>query len=380
MNFLYPIFFWGLFSLLIPILFHLWNKKQRNIVKIGSIKWIKTATANTNSLNLSISEIPLLLLKLLLFASLTFLIVEPFYNVEEEKEFSSQNMLLVDQSFTEMDLLNDVYKNNSFQDTVFFENAVDLEQILNNLSFQTEGFDSVFVCAKNNIQLLPDKKIETSENIFFKFIPAKENNQFCFEREGNNYQYLLEDTIARYSDILCDGAFKINQKTNIKFDKKNNSLFASELFEVLKTSSKFDMDSSSNSKRFLSFDNDSEQNLVYKIVGNDSIIIFSENIKSAERQTELVKFPYLLTEFVFSQDTLGQIFNERDLRKIDQSVASILTSNKSKRTRFKEKSNFRTVSKSQFLTNYLWVLCFVLIILERIFSSRKIYSTGKTVG
>jgi len=380
LNFLYPIFFWGLFSLLIPILFHLWNKKQRNIVKIGSIKWIKTATANTNSLNLSISEIPLLLLKLLLFASLTFLIVEPFYNVEEEKEFSSQNMLLVDQSFTEMDLLNDVYKNNSFQDTVFFENAVDLEQILNNLSFQTEGFDSVFVCAKNNIQLLPDKKIETSENIFFKFIPAKENNQFCFEREGNNYQYLLEDTIARYSDILCDGAFKINQKTNIKFDKKNNSLFASELFEVLKTSSKFDMDSSSNSKRFLSFDNDSEQNLVYKIVGNDSIIIFSENIKSAERQTELVKFPYLLTEFVFSQDTLGQIFNERDLRKIDQSVASILTSNKSKRTRFKEKSNFRTVSKSQFLTNYLWVLCFVLIILERIFSSRKIYSTGKTVG
>ena len=372
MNFLYPILFWGLLSLLIPILFHLWNKKQRNIVKIGSIKWIKTATANTNSLNLSLSDIPLLLLKLLILSTLTFLIVEPFYKTEEEKEFRSDNLLLVDQSFFETDILKDVYKDKPFQDTIAFKNIVDLEQILNNLTYQPEEFDSIFICAKNNIQFLPNEKIETNENIILKLIPSKENEQFCFEREGENYQYVLEDTIARYSDKLYNGrAFKINQTNNINFIKKENSSFANELFEIVNASSKFKMDSSLNANRFLTFDDVSEQNLIYKIV-QDSLIIFPKNLKSEERQTELVKLPYLLTEFIFSQDTLNQTFKERDLRKTAQSISSIITNKDDKRqTRFREQTNTKIVTKSQFLTNYLWAFSFVLIALERIFSNNS---------
>ena len=372
MNFLYPILFWGLLSLLIPILFHLWNKKQRNIVKIGSIKWIKTATANTNSLNLSLSDIPLLLLKLLILSTLTFLIVQPFYKIEEEKEFRSDNLLLVDQSFFETDILKDVYKGKPFQDTITFKNIVDLEQILNNLTYQSEEFDSVFICAKNNIQFLPNEKIETSENIILKLIPSKENEQFCFEREEENYQYVLEDTIARYSDKLCDErAFKINQTNNINFIKKENASFANELFEIVNASSKFKMDSSLNANRFLTFDDVSEQNLAYKVV-QDSLIIFPKNLKSEERQTELVKLPYLLTEFIFSQDTLNQTFKERDLRKTAQSTSPIITNNNDKRqTRFREQTNTKIVTKSQFLTNYLWAFSFVLIVLERIFSNNS---------
>jgi len=77
-QFLYPIGFIALASLLLPIFIHLWRVKQGKTLKIGSISLLGESAA-ANARNLKISEWLLLLLRCLFFLLIALLIAQPYF-------------------------------------------------------------------------------------------------------------------------------------------------------------------------------------------------------------------------------------------------------------------------------------------------------------
>ena len=69
---------WALTGLLVPVLIHLWNKKQPKVIKVGSIRWLQAA-ASQQARRLQLNDWPLLLLRCLLLASLVLFICGPVW-------------------------------------------------------------------------------------------------------------------------------------------------------------------------------------------------------------------------------------------------------------------------------------------------------------
>lgn len=81
MNFLQPTYLWGLFSVLLPLAIHLWNKGDIKTIKIGSVRFLnEQETKQTRQVKLN--ELLLLFLRMLMLALLVLAIAEP--------EFESQ--------------------------------------------------------------------------------------------------------------------------------------------------------------------------------------------------------------------------------------------------------------------------------------------------
>lgn len=66
MSFANPIWLWGLFALLIPLAIHLLSKKQTQVLPFGSIRFLRES-ASSQSRSIQLSDVLLLILRLLLF-------------------------------------------------------------------------------------------------------------------------------------------------------------------------------------------------------------------------------------------------------------------------------------------------------------------------
>jgi len=78
MNFLQPTYLWGLFSILVPLVIHLWNKGDIKTIKIGSVRFLnEQETKQTRQVKLN--ELLLLFLRMLILALLVLAIVEPVF-------------------------------------------------------------------------------------------------------------------------------------------------------------------------------------------------------------------------------------------------------------------------------------------------------------
>ena len=76
MSFLNPTYLWALIGLTIPIAIHLWSKKEGKTIKIGSIKLLSEVDSKQSS-SITLNEFWLLILRLLLITLLVFIIAEP---------------------------------------------------------------------------------------------------------------------------------------------------------------------------------------------------------------------------------------------------------------------------------------------------------------
>jgi len=72
--------FWfiALAGLLVPVLIHFWNKKQPQVIKVGTIRWL-VAAASKKASSLRFQDWPLLLLRCLLLAALVMFLVQPIW-------------------------------------------------------------------------------------------------------------------------------------------------------------------------------------------------------------------------------------------------------------------------------------------------------------
>jgi hypothetical protein len=76
---LYPLGLFAIFSLVIPIIIHLWNVKQGKTLRIGSIALLGESS-KLNSKSLKLQDWPLFLIRCLLLLVLTVLLTEPYWS------------------------------------------------------------------------------------------------------------------------------------------------------------------------------------------------------------------------------------------------------------------------------------------------------------
>lgn len=85
MNWLNPIALWGLTALAVPILIHLWSKNKTKQIEFGSIRFLRESST-LQSKKIQISEIPLLLVRLMILILVVLLMAKWVNYQEVEKQ------------------------------------------------------------------------------------------------------------------------------------------------------------------------------------------------------------------------------------------------------------------------------------------------------
>jgi hypothetical protein len=92
-------YFIAFLSLIVPLLIHLWNKKEGKIIKIGSLRFLE-ASQSSRVKNIKINNILLLIIRCLFLSLLIFLIAEPFLNKPKESTPVKKILLVKNQEQT----------------------------------------------------------------------------------------------------------------------------------------------------------------------------------------------------------------------------------------------------------------------------------------
>lgn len=83
-NFLNPLGFIALAGILIPVLIHLWNKKQQQTVKVGSIRWLQASESSRLS-SLKLNDVLLMILRCLIVGLIALVMAQPSWLNNEPK-------------------------------------------------------------------------------------------------------------------------------------------------------------------------------------------------------------------------------------------------------------------------------------------------------
>ena len=90
LQFLHPLWFAGLATLLIPLIIHLWNRQESRLIRVGSIRWLKSSeiaakqpsrTGSRSLRNLQLNDLLLFFIRCLLLVLLVLLMAEPHWLV-----------------------------------------------------------------------------------------------------------------------------------------------------------------------------------------------------------------------------------------------------------------------------------------------------------
>lgn len=106
MMFLNPTYLWSLLALAVPVIIHLWSKKEGKVIQVGSLKLLQEADSKQSS-RIQLNEWLLLLLRLLIIALLACILAGPrlkkklenkplVYVIEPSLLSNTQIMALVD--------------------------------------------------------------------------------------------------------------------------------------------------------------------------------------------------------------------------------------------------------------------------------------------
>jgi len=104
MSFLNPTYLWALLGLLIPLVIHLWSKKEGKTIKVGSIKLLSEADSKQSS-SIRLNEIMLLVLRLGIVTMLVLIIAQPITKNKPRNSavaYLVEPSLLEDSSFSKM--------------------------------------------------------------------------------------------------------------------------------------------------------------------------------------------------------------------------------------------------------------------------------------
>ena len=83
MTLLNPTYLWALLGLIIPIAIHLWSRKEGKTIQVGSIQLFSESDSSQSS-NIKINELLLLLLRVLAIATLVIILAQPFIKGKTE--------------------------------------------------------------------------------------------------------------------------------------------------------------------------------------------------------------------------------------------------------------------------------------------------------
>ncbi|SMG14496.1 N-terminal double-transmembrane domain-containing protein [Marivirga sericea] len=136
MNWLNPIALWGLTALALPIIIHLWSKNKTKEIAFGSIRFLKESST-LQSKRIQFSELPLLLLRMLILFLLVMLLAKWVRFTEVEKE----KALLLGEGIQ----VPEAYQDDEFRvlNTAKSENSLNQWYLLEKLSKEYPEIDSL---------------------------------------------------------------------------------------------------------------------------------------------------------------------------------------------------------------------------------------------
>jgi hypothetical protein len=85
MSFAHPIWLWGIAALLIPLIIHLWSRQKTRILPFGSLRFLQESSSS-QSRSIQLTDVGLMLLRILLFLLLVLFIAQINWNSEIENE------------------------------------------------------------------------------------------------------------------------------------------------------------------------------------------------------------------------------------------------------------------------------------------------------
>lgn len=206
MSFLNPIVFWGLLSLLIPLIIHLLSKREQETIYFGSNKFLED-TETTSARSFQLSDFLLLLTRLLLLAGLVLALAQ---FAKEDNSISKVNYL--EYSLKESGDYNSLlssfekgiptkyfsYDKTLVNDSVaYFPSAYTLIHHLNQSS------DSVKVYTSSQSRNFIGAQVIPKENISWQVIPIKENQPAdATDNSSMNVEILYASQSERHKSEL----------------------------------------------------------------------------------------------------------------------------------------------------------------------------------
>ncbi len=350
MSFLNPIAFWGLLSLLIPLIIHLLSKKQKHVIYFGSNRFLSDEET-TSASSIQLSDYSLLALRLLMLASLICAIAQMVKTNDKTKRIKYiEHGLVVNQDYAsaipQIDS-KELIKYFSYDATVK-KNNVDIfpsaYTLINHLNQKT---DSISVYTFSEDKYFLGSKETLHQTIEWNIIPKKESAI----TEG------IEDQAVDF-DIVCSSK-SLRHKND--FVSVMTSIQEYLPFEVNYKESnewKILIDSTSN---------DSAENTIYWTTQNPPFS-FAKHFDGYSMTGSLNKkamlesnFPLALTQALIKSRTHSneQEFKVLDPRHIDGATTSEVL-------KAEAPDNFLSY------TNYFWLLLALLILTERYVSLHKI--------
>jgi hypothetical protein len=335
MNWLNPIALWGLTALIIPVIIHLWSKNKTKEIAFGSIRFLKESST-LQSKKIQFSELPLLLLRLMILGLLVMLLAKwgNVSEVEKEKALLLGEGIEVPKTYEEEEIrvLNTAkFGHNSNQWYLLKKISQDYPEI-DSLIYINNFIDNDFIGAipKLNYHL---ELISTDKSL------------------NSNLELRHKDTLLIYFD---ERAVMAEQKFNKIL--RANHLYTNEAVNFIPTKKQEAQLILSNSK---------QKQRTNQIVLSDSI---SSDYEVERKHTYSILY--------LNEKWLDNPLNEdMVLSVVTEFIAHIVEPNyqyssfETLYTRTKE--NLKSIQKAKTLNEELLVLIVLLIMLERFFSYRK---------
>ncbi|WP_299246446.1 BatA domain-containing protein [uncultured Aquimarina sp.] len=235
MFFLNPTYLWALLGLLVPLVIHLWSKKEGKTIKVGSTKLLSESDSK-QSRSIQLNELFLLLLRMLLIGVLVFLmagfgikkkaatipityIVEPSLLDDDRIQTiidtidTGELLRLLQSGFPELDTDQTVIENKKTPN--YWQLAKEMETL------QT---DSIVVFTKAFINGIKGRRPETNQNIAWISLESEEVSKKVLKAIKKEDSLQVLSMISDQDQLSFKKAFIATDDKRLRFNTTNDSV------------------------------------------------------------------------------------------------------------------------------------------------------------
>lgn len=352
MSILNPIALWGLLALAIPLLIHFLSKKQQNVIHFGSNRFLES-TETSSARSIQLSDLLLLILRALLLATIV-LLVSKLSSKETKKnkqifiekqivESKDYTSILSDNSISNLTVNYFTYdRSRSNEDVKYFPSSYTLIHHLNGIH------DSIIVYSHSLAQNFKGSAVGLIQDIDWRTVPLMEQSD---DKSSNIDPLTL--------DIIC----------------AKNSKNSLEDFQQVLTSL----------KQHLLFDISYQKNAEWKVYIDTIITDFNDNLYQINWMTSHPSFSFEKNIDAYSMK--GSMSKKAFLESnFPIELAQALISSRAEQNASKNEiyqpvyqdvladpktANAEISIAWKSYSPHLWLLGFLLLLIERIYSLRK---------
>lgn len=249
MNFLYPQFLYALFTLIIPIIIHLFNFQRHKKVYFSNVSFLKEVKQSTQAKS-NLKHLLILCSRMLAITALVLAFAQPFFpvgNTLQEKPLGSSS-LFIDNSFSSENtntegLIADIQRELSFQLINELPKHINHQLLSNNFTSSQQHLFPVTELYKNLENLQISAKRQPLSDIIKRQSTAFKNQPYTsyiisdFQKSQFNFSAIENDSLVNYTLIpvlpistenlsldsvwFMDPVHRINQEDEIHVRIKN---------------------------------------------------------------------------------------------------------------------------------------------------------------